>query len=115
MSGLAKRTEQSSSPEGIVCAKCRHVNARGRNVCASCGAHLHVVCHHCGQRNARSSLQCSECGHNLHRSVAKRAFRGLFPKNSNNLVLQIVLVIIAILVGYMLIHTFSNYRVPAPE
>lgn len=115
MSGLAKPTERSSSPEGIVCAKCRHFNGKGRNVCESCGAHLHVVCHHCGQRNSRSQSQCSECGHRLHRSRARRALRGFLPKRSNDLVLQIVLIVIAILIGYALIHLLGNYRAPAPE
>lgn len=115
MSGLAKPTKSSSSPDGVVCAKCRHPNGRGRNVCESCGAHLHVVCHHCGQRNSRSSAECSECGHKLHRSRGKHVLRGLLPKRSNQLALQILLMIVAIILGYLLIHTLSNYHAPQPE
>jgi hypothetical protein len=115
MSGPANPTEQRPAPQGVVCAKCQQLNRPGRNVCEGCGAHLHIVCHDCGQRNPRSRSHCLECGHKLHRSRAKRAFRSIFGKNSNNVLLQVILMILGILIGYMLIKTFVNWTPPPPE
>jgi hypothetical protein len=110
MSGPEKLTEQTRSHPGVLCAKCEHVNAHGRNVCESCGAHLHVVCHSCGHRNERARTLCSECGHKLHRSWGRRANRLVFGKDKR--VIQVILLILAILIGAALIVFFAGLSFP---
>ena len=113
MSGPVKQTEQTQSQVGVTCAKCEHVNARGQNVCEACGAHLHVVCHNCGHRNARSRTRCEECGHKLHRSWLKRTTRAVFGTDKRSL--QVLLLVIAILLGILAIVLLSNLQVRPPE
>jgi len=114
MSGPEKPIERATAPvhAGVVCAKCEHLNAHGRNVCEACGAHLHVVCHNCGHRNARVSLHCVECGHKLHRSLARRLARRFPGKNGKMSLWQIILLIVCVLVGIGVIIFFD--RMPAP-
>jgi hypothetical protein len=112
MSGLAKPTDQGQPAREIVCAKCGQTNRRGQSVCASCGAHLHILCHHCGSRNTRQAARCTECGHNLHRSLPKRLFRRVFGADSKISLLQIVLLLIGVLIGFTLIVLLTNWQPP---
>src|ERR1043165_1246686 len=110
MSGPEKPTEQPRSAPGVRCAKCGHDNAHRRNVCENCGAHLYVVCHSCGHRNERSRTHCLECTHKLHRSLTAKISRGLFGTDKR--LVQLVLLLLAILLGLGLIVFFSQMRVP---
>lgn len=114
MSGREKPTENAGSTEsgGVVCAKCDHENPRGRNLCESCGAHLHIVCHRCGHRNARVQPRCVECGHKLHRSWWKR---GWLSKDRKMALIQVALLVLGILAGLFFVIYFSEYRLPEPE
>lgn len=111
MSGPQKPIEPDTerSHAGVVCAKCEHSNARGRNTCEKCGAHLHVVCHHCGHHNARVAHRCEECGHNLHRSLGRRWARAFAKKNGKMSLAQLILLIVAILVGMGVIIFLSEF------
>jgi hypothetical protein len=111
MSGSLKRTEGHGAAE-VACAKCDHRNAHGRNVCESCGAHLHVVCHHCGRRNARAQARCLECDHTLHRSRPGSLVRGLFGKTRDISTLQLVLLLIGVVIGGCLIYFIAEIRLP---
>ena len=115
MSGPQKPTEQPPSERDVPCGKCGHLNPRRSNVCASCGAHLYVVCHRCGHRNERAHPRCTECGQKLHRSWLTRASRGVFGKNRKLSLLQLVLLLIGILIGFAAIYYFSNFKPPEPE
>jgi uncharacterized paraquat-inducible protein A len=110
MSGPAKPTDESPSQSGVACAKCEHINSRGRSVCERCGAHLYVLCHSCGHRNERFHTRCPECGHKLHRSPVKRAVRAFLGKDKKGA--QVLLLVLAILIGIALIIWLTNLRLP---
>jgi uncharacterized membrane protein YvbJ len=115
MSGPERPTDEARAEAEIRCAKCGHRNQRRSNVCESCGAHLHVVCHRCGHRNERSRSKCTECGQKLHRSWLTRASRGILGKNRKLTLLQVILLLIGILVGFAVIYYFSNFKPQEPE
>jgi hypothetical protein len=99
----------------VVCAKCQQLNPHRRNVCDACGAHLYIVCHHCGHRSQRSSPRCTECGRNLHRAWYRRLARSLVGKNRKISLGQILLLLVAIAIGFGLVIFFSDTRMPESE
>lgn len=125
MSGPEKTTKPLQSGSAVRCAKCGHTNAHGLTECESCGAHLHVLCHKCGHRNERVRSRCTECGHRLHRSLSRRlthrilvknrVFRSIFGRNRTLSLIQIVLLLLGILVGYYAIRYFAEFKPPEPE
>jgi hypothetical protein len=115
MSGSEKLIEPAGDAAGVVCARCEQVNSRKRNLCQACGAHLHVVCHHCGHRNDRASSRCTECNHKLHRSWWKQASRRLFGKEKSVSRLQIILLVLAILIGIGGILFLAELQLPDAE
>ena len=115
MSGQQNPIEPAPSSSAVVCAKCDHLNPHRRNVCESCGAHLYVVCHYCGHRNQRSAARCSECDRNLHRSWWKRLSRSMVGKNRKVSVAQIILLLVAIAIGFALVIFFSDAQMSQSE
>jgi hypothetical protein len=111
MSGSEKQTEHVPSRQGVLCAKCEHLNVRTNNVCEYCGSHLHVVCHNCGHRNERVRTRCIDCGHRLHRSWLSRLSNS-FGKNRKMSLIQTVLLVLGILIGIAIIVFFSEFRIP---
>jgi hypothetical protein len=116
MSGPEKLIDEPQESRGVVCAKCEHLNPRGRNTCGHCGAHLYVLCHSCGNRNPRSVSACTECGRRLHRSLWRRITRRLFERDRKKWALQAIVVVIGILIALALGALFIYFSaVPSPE
>jgi hypothetical protein len=106
-SGATERKDR-----GVLCAKCEHLNAWGRNECKRCGAHLYISCSDCGQRNERVRTRCANCQRRLHYSIFERARRrlsnGAIQWNS----LQVVLFCIGVALAFVLIFFFSRLHLP---
>jgi hypothetical protein len=58
--------------------------------------------------------RCAECGRSLHRSPLKRLRRSLSQGKRKLILLQAILLIIAIMVGWKLIVFFAEFRMPEP-
>ncbi|MFO1498600.1 MAG: zinc ribbon domain-containing protein [Verrucomicrobiota bacterium] len=115
MNGRENPIEPVVPPAGVACAKCGHENPHGQTHCASCGSHLHVVCQHCGHRTERSRRRCPECGGKLHRSWRRRTTRSLLGQDRRKLLSQIVLLVVAIVLGLIFIVYFSEWHTPEAE
>jgi hypothetical protein len=99
--------------KGTLCAKCRHQNARRRNTCEVCGAHLHVCCKDCGERNARSATRCATCGRRLHRSVWDKLTTKSISKRLKMSPIQIIILFIALAVAFRIIMYVSEVYIPS--
>lgn len=108
-------SRQPTTGNGILCAKCDHLNPGGSNTCGFCGSHLHISCSKCGHRNARVLARCTQCGHRLHRSLWRRWQRKFLKNGQKVKPLYVALLIIAILVTYKVIIKLAEYRPPDPN
>jgi ribosomal protein L40E len=99
-------------PEKLQCAKCHAENPRHRNTCSACGAHLHILCHQCGHRNPRVANECAQCGKRLHRGLVRRIERRLFKLKPGMTVFQVVLLVVAVYVAYVILVKLAEVRLP---
>ncbi len=108
----SEMTQGPREERGVLCAKCDHLNPPGSKVCGECGAHLFVACHYCGHKNRRVDAVCSQCGHHLHRSMWRRLQRKILGQNSKILVIEGVLLVLVVLIGYKLIVNLVEAPLP---
>lgn len=107
--------EDKQKGEAVKCSACGHLNAKRQSRCESCGVHLYVSCRRCGRGNERTLSRCVECGSKLHRSWVKRSSGRLFGVGRQISVIQIVLLVLAILVGFLLVIKLAGFSSPPPE
>ena len=100
------------SERGVLCAKCDHLNPPGSKACEECGDHLYVACHYCGHKNRRVDAVCAECGHHLHRSLWRRWQRKFLGQNRKILIVELILLVIVVVVGFNLIVRLVEYKPP---
>lgn len=92
---------QAQSTKGVLCPKCDHLNAAGRNTCEYCEAHLYVSCHDCGHRNERVRERCVHCKHRLHRSWFNQWRKRIAGNRGLKIsALQIIMLIVGVLVTF---------------
>jgi hypothetical protein len=101
--------------QGILCAKCEHLNQPGSNTCGHCGSHLYIACSKCGHSNQRALSRCTRCGHRLHRSVWHRWKRRITRGNRKVHPLHLVLLVLSVIVVYKIIVKLAEYRPPTPD
>jgi hypothetical protein len=106
MSDLPSNPDSPVAERGVLCAKCDHLNPPGSKVCEECGARLFVACHYCGHKNRRVDAACAQCGHHLHRSVWRRWQRKILGQNVKLLVIEAILFVILVVIGFKLIIHF---------
>jgi hypothetical protein len=107
-------TLPGASVRGILCAKCEHLNPAGRHHCEYCKASLLIACKFCGQRNSRVDVRCAKCGHRLHRSPWRKWQRWLVAGHSRITWHQVVLLVVAVYVGYRVIVKIAEYNALPP-
>ena len=96
------------SERGVLCAKCDHLNPPGSKACEECGAHLYVACHYCGHKNRRVDAVCTECG----RSLWRRWQRKFLGQNRKILIVELILLVIVVVVGFNIIVRLVEYKPP---
>lgn len=109
-------SERSGEPErkdrAVLCAKCEHLNAWGRNECKRCGAHLYIACTDCGQHNERVRSRCAACNRRLHHSIfdrlRRRVAKGAFHLTS----MQLLIFGIAVALAFGVIMALSRLDLP---
>lgn len=101
--------------EGVLCAKCEHLNPASNETCSRCGAHLYLTCPKCGHANRRVSSRCTHCGMRLHRSFWQHWRRRFASGRFKITPLQIGLAIVVALVVYKIIVMLAEYSPAPPE
>jgi predicted nucleic acid-binding Zn ribbon protein len=101
--------------EGVLCAKCQHLNPAAQTTCELCGARLYITCEKCGRQNKRVATRCSECHARLHRSVWKRWRHALVSRRSRITPFQIAGAIVAAYFVYRVIVMLAEYSPASAE
>lgn len=99
--------------KGVLCAKCNHLNKPGSTKCSVCESHLHIKCNDCGHRNERVYTRCQSCGRRLHKSVFEKMHRQVFDHRAKITPFQIVLLLVAVAVVYIVIEWVNKFRMPS--
>jgi hypothetical protein len=100
--------EAERKDRGVLCAKCEHLNAWGRNECKRCGAHLYITCTDCGQRNERVRTRCANCTRRLHHSIFDRIGRRISKGAMQFTGLQVVIFCIGVAFALAVIIVLSQ-------
>lgn len=108
------------SEHGVLCARCEHLNNQGESQCSECGARLFIECPACGELNQRVFTRCRKCRKRLKRGIFQRrhrrrhrhfSWRSLKRRMSMSL-LQVVLVLLALGLAFLLFYLMNQGRVP---
>jgi hypothetical protein len=94
------------TPLLIRCPKCQKKATTRRGTCEFCGVHLFIACRDCGHRNERSRRRCTGCGRCLHKSWIQKALTRRLGKATRITPLQVVLLIVAVAIGYKAVIYF---------
>ena len=96
----------------VLCAKCEHLNAWGRNECKRCGSRLYISCSDCGHRNERVRSRCVHCSRRLHHSSLEKVVRKLRAASSDLSGWKIAVFFAGIAIALLIIVLFSTVDLP---
>jgi len=111
---MQERETRRSTDQGVLCAKCEHLNPAPKHACEKCGSHLYIACKDCGARNPRVRTRCDSCGRRLHRGWFAKLESRVFKRGRKITLLQLILAAVAVAMLYQVIVRIVEYEPPAP-